>query len=363
MRRLFILLFLLLPHLAWSGEFSAVFINPGKSDEKYWVSVSRFMAAAAADLNIDLEVRYAERDHVRMIEHVEAVVRAAKKPDYLVIVNEKAAAPEMLRMADEAGIKTLVLLNRLDDTQTLAVGGPRGKFRHWIGSLTPDNTAAGYITAHALLQTARKSGHSYGPDGKLHLIAIAGDRSTPASVQRLQGLDRALREFPEIQLDQIVYGEWLQDRAKDQMDVLAQRYPWARTVWAANDLMAFGAMDSFRARGLTPGKDVFFSGINNSREALDAVIDGSLSQLAAGHFTAGGWAMVMLYDYHHGHDFADQGLELNYPLFTLIDARAAKRFLERFGEGRFDVIDFRRYSRALTHSKAPYAFGLEPLLR
>lgn len=363
MRRLFILLFLLLPYLAWSGEFSVVFINPGKSDEKYWVSVSRFMAAAAADLNIDLEVRYAERDHVRMIEHVETVVRGAKKPDYLLIVNEKAAAPEMLRLADAAGIKTLVLLNRLDETQTLAVGGPRDKISHWIGSLTPDNTAAGYITARALIQTARKSGQGIGPDGKLHLLAIAGDHATPASVQRLQGLDQALHGMTDVRLDQIVYGEWLRGRAKEQMEVLLQRYPSARTVWAANDLMAFGAMDAAQAQGLTPGKDIFFSGINNSREALDAVIDGSLTQLAAGHFTAGGWAMVMLYDYHHGRDFADLGLELNYPLFTLIDARAARRFLERFGEGRFDAIDFRRYSRALSHSKASYAFGLEPLLR
>ena len=42
---------------------------------------------------------------------------------------------------------------------------------------------------------------------------------------------------------------------------------------------------------------------------------GELSALAGGHFMAGAWALVMLYDYAHGVDFASEGLELRTSIF------------------------------------------------
>ncbi|MFM8769829.1 MAG: sugar ABC transporter substrate-binding protein, partial [Rubrivivax sp.] len=44
---------------AWAQRVA--FINPGKSDEAFWVSATRAMQAAARDLGVQLEVRYAER--------------------------------------------------------------------------------------------------------------------------------------------------------------------------------------------------------------------------------------------------------------------------------------------------------------
>ena len=96
-----------------------------------------------------------------------------------------------------------------------------------------------------------------------------------------------------------------------QADQLYRLYPDARLVWAGNDLMAFGAMAAWEKRGGKPGMDAWFSGINTSTEALEAVKSGRLTSLAGGHFITGAWAMVMIYDYHHGRDFADEGLELH----------------------------------------------------
>ena len=39
----------------------AIFVNPGRSNEDFWVSVSAVMRAAAADLAIDLDIVYGER--------------------------------------------------------------------------------------------------------------------------------------------------------------------------------------------------------------------------------------------------------------------------------------------------------------
>ena len=64
--RLALALTLALAFEAWPQ--SVVFINPGKSDEVYWVTAARAMQAAARALDMKLEVKFAERDHLRTID-------------------------------------------------------------------------------------------------------------------------------------------------------------------------------------------------------------------------------------------------------------------------------------------------------
>src|SRR5215470_3792356 len=42
---------------------SVAFINPGKSDEVYWVTATQAMQAVAKSLGMSFEVRYAQREH------------------------------------------------------------------------------------------------------------------------------------------------------------------------------------------------------------------------------------------------------------------------------------------------------------
>lgn len=50
-----------LPLAASAQAASVVFLNPGYSNETFWVDYSRFMQAAANDLGMALRVRYSER--------------------------------------------------------------------------------------------------------------------------------------------------------------------------------------------------------------------------------------------------------------------------------------------------------------
>ncbi|WP_394790595.1 ABC transporter substrate-binding protein [Rhodoferax sp.] len=356
--------------LAWAlllaGPASAVsvaFINPGKSDEAYWVAAAQAMQAAATSLGLQLEVQYAERDHLRVLELARAIVArpAAQRPDYVVISNDNATGAELLRLFDGSGIKCFVAFSRLSPAEEAQFGGPRQRFKNWIGTLEPLAEEAGYLTAKALIQQGRVS-RAQTPDGKLHLLALAGDRSTPSSVRRNEGLLRALAEANDVVLEQTVYAGWTREKAAEQSAWLYDRYPAARLVWAGNDLMAFGAMQALEQRGGQPGKSMWFSGINTSVEALEAVKSGHLTALAGGHFMAGAWALVMLYDYDRGHDFADEGLQLERSMFVLFTPAMAEKFQTRFGQ-RYDSIDFRRYSKVLNPKLTRYTFGLAPLLR
>jgi ABC-type sugar transport system substrate-binding protein len=176
-------------------------------------------------------------------------------------------------------------------------------------------------------------------------------------------MQRALAEHPEIKLQQLVYGEWSRQRAYEQARVLLPRYTDVSLVWSANDEMAFGAMRAAQELGRQPGQDLHFTALNNSEEVFRARVEGQLCVLVGGHFTLGGWAMVLLHDYHAGQDFAARGgKDRVAPLFRLIDAEQAKRLSKRLKVPGYGL-DFRQYSAVYRPGMKGYRFSISALLQ
>lgn len=343
---------------------SVAFINPGFDNEVYWYTATRAMQAAAEDLGIRLQVSYADRNYRQALQQVQTLVGLpqAQRPDYVILSNEFGSAAEMVAMLDKAGIRSFLAFSGKGVGAVAAdLGLPRQKYPHWLGSLEPRASDAGYLTGQALIARARAA-RVPRIAGKMPMLVIGGDRSTPTSVLRLQGLYRAVREARDVVVVQEVMAAWSRERAAQQASWLYRRHPQARMVWAGSDQMAMGAMEVWRQRGGQPGKDAFFSGINTSVEAMQLLTEGQLTTLAGGHFITGAWALVMLYDYDRGRDFINEGLELERPLFTRFDAALARRYLQRYSEGDFSSIDFARFSKVHNPAIKRYAFSLLPLL-
>jgi len=350
---------------AAAGEtrrLQVTFINPGISDADnptgtFWLSVSAFMQAAAVDLDIDLEIIYSERNHVLMREQAQAVAARAAQPDVVIVVNEKLAAAEMVKALDKAGIKIFVLLNTFVDEQIGEMGRPRQKFPGYLGSLVPDNKIAGYLLARQLFAKARQQG--FGKDGRMEVVAITGDHVTPAAIARNAGLQQAIDEMAEIDLKQMFVGQWNRDTANIQAAGALIRYPGISAIWAANDPMALGALDAVRQAGRKAGQDVMIGGLNWDPPALEQIRDGGLAVSVGGHFMTGAWALILLHDYFHGRDFAEIGTELQFPIFSSLDRRNVDRYLAVFGDGDWNKIDFRKFSKVLNPRLLQYTFSLE----
>lgn len=344
---------------------SVVFINPGKSDEAYWVAAAGVMHKAASSLGMQLRVVYAERNRLEPIAIAQRLAQRppAVRPDYVIFTNDYSVAPSVLKALDGSGIKALMAFSGVQSDLQAQTGKPRERFGFWLGSLEPQAEDAGYLTAKALIESARRQPQLLDAQGKLQLLAIAGDRSTPSSMARNRGMEKAVREAGgAVQLRQTVFGEWRKDKAQEQARVLYQRYPEARLVWSGNDLMALGAMQAWQAQGGLPGKDALFSAVNTSPAAFENLRSGRLTALAGGHFLTGAWAMVMLFDYHHGVDFVSEGLELQRPMFHAFDAAKSRQFESTFGPAS-QHLDFRPFSKYLYPELLRYDFNLQKLLR
>ncbi len=341
-------------------RIDVTFINPA-STESFWKMTSAAMKAAAQDLNIDLEeIALPERNHLKMIQLAEEVVHRRNRPDYLIVVNEKAAAGRMIKAADKAGVKVMLIVNDLLEEQLKELKGPRQIASSWIGTLIPDNVAAGYTQGKWLIQEALKGG-VLADDGQLHMTGIAGAYATPASLDRVKGMEKVIEESSNVILKQIVNADWSRQRAHDVMNGLMRRYPELEAVWSANDNMALGAMKAAEEAGKRPGKDFFFSGVNWEPEALKAVQEGKMVATVGGHFLIGGWGIVLIHDYHQGKDFAGEGLVFRQPMFA-IHSGNVDAYLKKFGDQNWGRSDFRKFSKVFNPELKQYDFSLEALL-
>ncbi|WP_223485210.1 ABC transporter substrate-binding protein [Pseudomonas sp. A-RE-19] len=337
---------------------SVLFLNPGTTQEVFWVSYSQFMQAAAKDLSMDLRIQYSERNAETTLKQAREALQGPNRPDYLVFVNELYVAPEILRLAQGSGVKLFLVNNGLTADQMRLLGAQPDKYPDWLGSLVPNNEEGGYLMLKELIRLHRP----VAPGQVIDLVAFSGLKITPAAQQREKGMMRALAEHPEVRLRQLVYGGWTRERAYEQARLLFKRYPQTSLVWSANDEMAFGAMQAYAETGGQPGKDVLFSAINNSPTALQALLDGRLSVLLGGHFTLGGWALVQLHDYDQGVDISQYGgRDRQIPLLQLIDRAQAKRLLALSATQDYGV-DFQKLSAKGRPTSYRYPFSLQALM-
>lgn len=353
------------PASAAHERLRVVFLNPGMTGETFWDMVSTAMRAAAAQLDIDIEILCSERNYQTLRQQGLEVVGRPKPPDYLIVVNEKAAATPVVEAANRAGVKTFMLLNGFVGPEAQQYGAPRSVLTNWIGVLEPDAKAAGARMAQALIAAAdaqrRRSG-----DGKIHLLALAGDDSTPNSIARLDGLSAAVATRPDVVVDRRLIANWNAGEA----ETLTGRYlEWAAHVgvrpagiWAANDAMALGAIQALETKGVAPGEDIGVVGLNWSPQGFAKVRDGEMLLTDGGHFLGGAWALVMLRDYADGCDFAARGAAQSFPL-AAIDRSNLMRVVDLIGDRKLDRIDFKSFLATDRRSCGDYDFSLDALLR
>ncbi|MFC6310339.1 sugar ABC transporter substrate-binding protein [Paraburkholderia dipogonis] len=331
-----------------------VFLNPGEAVQRgtgqHWQLVSRFMDVAAQTFDMQLEILYAERDHLLMQRQAEEVAQRADAPDYVIIVNEKMAAQRMLRTLARSSARVLLIHNDLTPDQRRAVGNERQLIPNWIGTVTADAERGGFRLMQFLYRQLGQNG--------AQVIGITGDPSTPVSLERAAGVDDFLLHASNARTCQLVFSDWSYDDSNQKARVLLARYPEANVIWAANDAMALGALDAVKARHAR----VLVGGMGALQEALDRVADGGLAAMMAGDYFLGAWAMVLLHDYHQGKDFAaNGGVRQKLDFLTVIYRENAARYADVvFRSGA--TLDFARYSKTRSPRPGPYDFNLQYLL-
>ncbi|WP_024952627.1 ABC transporter substrate-binding protein [Cobetia crustatorum] len=324
------------------SPISATFINPGLKGERFWDMIVATMQAAAQDLNIRLEVLYADRVHAAIPYLINDILRRKTPPDYLVVVNDAKIVASLLPAIDKSSIKLLMIVNGLDDEQKREYGIPGSPHQSWIGSLLPDMEGAARRTARGLLLAARQQFDT----PVYHGLALIGENTTSGIIAMNKGVLDVFAHADDLILDRVLEARWNQQDAQrlttHYLAWMKQNGEAPHIIWAANDSMAIGAIDALSASGLTPGKDVFISGMNWSPEVINMVEDGRMLMTDGGHIMAGAWSMVMLRDYEDSTDMPAR--EIIFPM-TAITRNNVEFYGPSLKNPHWDLVDFSYFTR------------------
>jgi ribose transport system substrate-binding protein len=186
------------------------------------------------------------------VDEQKALVEQAllDRPDLILFVPvDDVAMAGSLNKITEAGIPVVTAVSQI-----------AGKVVTFVGS---DDVEVGYKEARTLFT---KLG------GKGRVVVIEGIPSSPTSRDRSRGFQRALQEFPNIELLESGVGNYARTDARTVMAAMLRKYPQIEGVIAANDAMALGALDVMRDAGRT----ATVVGANGILEAVKQIDAGAL---------------------------------------------------------------------------------------
>jgi ribose transport system substrate-binding protein len=235
-------------HAADEGPVIAVFTknttNPAY--ENFRVGADKAAAAMGA------RTRHYVPNKPDNVDEQKALVEQAllEKPDLILFVPvDDAAMVGTLKKITEAGIPVVIAVSQIS-----------GKVVTFVGS---DDVEVGYKEARALFT---KLG------GKGRVVVIEGIPSSQTSRDRSRGFQRALAEFPGVELLESGVGNYARTDARGVMAAMLKNHPQIDGVIAANDAMALGALDVMRDAGRT----ATVVGANGILEAVKQIDAGAL---------------------------------------------------------------------------------------
>jgi ABC-type sugar transport system substrate-binding protein len=159
------------PRIVW---FST--LQEDLSDKSgFWKNVHDLIVAAAQDLEVDLEIRYAEENFIKMKAQVDEVLsNPALRPDGIIFHNYKLLGEKILAKAEAMGVKSIIFNSGFGSEGSALV--PRKKYSQWIGQILPDDRFAGMKLLYELTKAAAKIKKKQ----PFYTIAMEGNRSSRA---------------------------------------------------------------------------------------------------------------------------------------------------------------------------------------
>ena len=190
----------------------------------------------------------------------------------------------------------------------------------------------------------------------IHVGGLGGELAIVALL-RSNGLHRAVAKHDGV-LHLVNAGWRIEDGAKYSTHLLEQD-PELTVLWAANDYVALGALETLQQQDRKPGQDIVLGGIDWEPRALGLVEQGVLTTSIGGHVLDGLWALLLLYDHHHGFDFTQVSSRSSWGVAA---RETASIFLKLFQRGSLRRVDLRQFSVAQTQPGEPSERSVNALL-
>ena len=131
-----------------------------------------------------------------------------------------------------------------------------------------------------------------GGSGKI--FVVEGLLGNTANNSRVEGLEKALAEYPDIEVVAQDTGNWNTDEALALVETWLTQYPDVGGIWCANDNMATGALQALDAAGLKG--QVGVCGVDANTDIVEAIAAGNATATVSSNgYLQGGYTLAICY--------------------------------------------------------------------
>ncbi len=260
--------------LAWAcnrgddaGEGPTVALVLKTLNNPFFIELAAGAQEAADSLGIELLVQAPDReiDVEKQMQIIENLLQTDIDALALTPSGSREVVPAIAE-ANRAGVPVLIVDTRADADALADAGATIATF---IGS---DNVEGGRIAGRFVAE-------ALGGQGSVAVIEGIPGHETGDS--RLRGFREAIAEHPGISIVASQTANWERDQAFNVTQNTLQSHPDLQAIFAANDVMALGAVEAVAAAGRTG--DVIVVGFDAQDEAVAAIREGSMSASIAQH--------------------------------------------------------------------------------
>lgn len=194
----------------------------------FFIEMEKGARRAEQALNIELVVKTAaqETSIEQQIQIVEDLI-AAKVDAIVIAPGDSELLVPVLKKAEDAGIKLVNIDNRLD-TEAIKKAGVKA-----IPFISVDNDKAAYNSAKFIADGAAPGTQA---------AILEGIRTADNARQRMEGAKRAFDESKGVKLVASESANWKIDEGYRVSKQLFDKHPDIKLLFAANDMMALGAL-------------------------------------------------------------------------------------------------------------------------
>ena len=360
--RLFVIMLLLgSPMASWAQTYKVALFIPEQSP--FWSLVTNFMQEAANDLQVELVVYDAKSNHILMVEQVKQAINGPDRVDALVIQNFKKTAPIIIQIAEEARVYSYLINAPLRKEDNF--GQPREKFKYWLGEMIPDDTGVAAAITHKLINRAKSTG-MLATDGKIKMFAMGGRLADTSSINRIKGVHQAIATRTDTTLLQVFHTDWREQDSAQKFDGAWSRYPESKVVFSASYGITNGILSNSIISASKAEEHILTNSLGLTEDILKQVKNTQIVATSGGHYIEGAWALVQIYDFLNGIDFATESLSRK-TLMPIIDQNNVDFFIDKVSNNKYKKsnlrkIDFTQYSKKLTPSLKHYNFDFKSIL-
>ncbi len=332
-------------------------VFPSVSNYSFFSLYHKAMKAAAEDLNIDLTVYWSNWNFTRMTYLINKAVNSSPRPDAIIFNNFSKKGLYWIQITNRAKVPNFIINVPISAEGRKLSGKPREKYTYWIGQITPDNFIEGYNLSSNLLKTARAN-----IKGKLYVLGIGGVDTTVSTIERFRGLQVAAKEVKNIKIIGHVPANWDKALAKERfIAVKTTQDPRLNVVSVASNTMAFGVIEAAKELKIKLNSDLFVGTYGWDKKTANKIKKKELVATIGAHFFEGAWVIILLHDYLHGIDFANEKV-VWITKMLLMDQTNVYEYEKLIQPEKWYKINFKDFSKVYNKKLKKYDFNLQQFL-